>query len=59
MSKPDAKTTNPANLAQDARDEGYDEWVRAKIENALREADEFPERRIPIKQVWKKFGLEG
>ena len=36
----------------------YDAWARAKIENALRLAKERPEARIPIEQVWKRFGIE-
>lgn len=40
------------------RDLGYDAWARARIEFALKEATEHPERRIPMRQVWKKFGLE-
>lgn len=36
----------------------YDAWARAKIEAALKEANEHPERRIPMRQVWKKFDLE-
>lgn len=40
------------------REPEYDAWVRAKIEAALKEANEHPERRIPMRDVWKKFGLE-
>lgn len=40
------------------RELGYDAWVKAKIEAALKEANEHPEQRIPMREVWKKFGLE-
>lgn len=39
-------------------DPGYDAWAKAKIEKALDEAKQYPERRIPLDKVWKKFGLE-
>ncbi len=36
----------------------YDAWAKAKIEAALRDAIEHPELRVPLDQVWKKFGLD-
>lgn len=48
--------TTPSEESE--RDPGHDAWARAKIEFALKEANEHPERRIPMRQVWKKFGLE-
>jgi hypothetical protein len=51
----DLEATLPGNSPTEA---DYDAWVRAKIEAALKEAKEHPERRIPQAEVWKKFGLE-
>lgn len=61
MRKPGAKATdNTRNqpLADAGKAAGYDEWVRAKIEAAVADADRHPEKRIPIGDVWKKFGLD-
>ncbi len=61
MRKPGAKASDdtknepPADNGEAA---GYDEWVKAKIEAAVAEADRHPEKRIPIGDVWKKFGLD-
>lgn len=35
---------------------GYDEWLAAEIEAAIREADEG--KLTPIEEVRRKFGLE-
>ncbi|MDE1158969.1 MAG: hypothetical protein PW791_12005 [Neorhizobium sp.] len=61
MRKPGTKTSDDAKsqpLADGGEAGGYDEWVKAKIEAAVAEADRHPEKRIPIGDVWKKFGLD-
>jgi hypothetical protein len=36
---------------------GYEEWARAKIEQALIEARD-PDLMIPAEEVWRELGLE-
>lgn len=62
MSKFEADKPLPEDSAASSSDKragaDYDAWAREKIENALRLAKERPEARIPIEQVWKRFGIE-
>lgn len=48
LKEPGAPVT-PAELAA---------WQEAKIERALKDAEDHPEKRIPLHLIWKKFGLE-
>jgi hypothetical protein len=36
---------------------GYEEWARAKIEQALLETRD-PDQMIPAEEVWRELGLE-
>jgi hypothetical protein len=58
-SKNEAKKSE-GSVAADliSTDRDYEAWAKAKIEKALDEAKQYPERRIPLDKVWKKFGLE-
>jgi hypothetical protein len=61
MRKPGAKisdTIKDPSPADGGEAADYDEWVRTKIEAAVADADRQPEKRIPIADVWKKFGLD-
>jgi hypothetical protein len=52
---PDDLATFDASAAAEA---DYDAWARAKIAGALKEAVDHPEKRVPLDEVWKRFGLE-
>ncbi len=61
MSEPDAKINRPQEQTptlDEPSSAAYDVWAKAKIEAALRDAIEHPELRVPLDQVWKKFGLD-
>jgi hypothetical protein len=61
MSEPDAKFNNrkePTPTLDEPSSAAYDAWAKAKIEAALSESIEHPEWRVPLDQVWKKFGLD-
>ena len=44
--------------AAPSQDPAYLAWRDAKIKRALAAAEAAPEKSIPQRQVWKKFGLE-
>jgi hypothetical protein len=44
--------------AQPPRNPAYVAWCDAKIVCALEAAEARPEKRIPQRKIWKKFGLE-
>jgi hypothetical protein len=46
--RPVPESQNPEYLA----------WKAAKIKQALTSAKASPEKRIPQRKIWKKFGLE-
>jgi hypothetical protein len=53
----------PASLDEHLKPEpsetpDYLAWKEAKIRRALAAADEHPERRVPAREIRKKFGLE-
>ncbi|MBT4046055.1 MAG: hypothetical protein HOF11_21325 [Rhodospirillaceae bacterium] len=59
----DTKTTDVGldDLVRDvqpSQDPAYLAWRDAKIARALKAAEAAPERRIPQREIWKKFGLE-
>jgi len=41
-----------------SRDPAYLAWRKAKITRALEAARAAPEDRIPLHEIWKKYGLE-
>jgi hypothetical protein len=61
MSDLDMRQDGPEDMirpAEPSRDPEYLAWREAKIRGALEAARAAPERSVPQREVWKKFGLE-
>jgi len=63
MTRMSAKTEKPPTLEEltkpqpESDDPEYLAWVKAKVENARRSAEN-RDNLIPAEQVWKRLGLE-